>query len=119
MKPMPPHTASDFAGLGAHASGYSPPVLTRRSDGARFAIVIQARSPDGPVTLRGVAPPHEIVETRNDLLDRDFDDPRKAPRMPAVSPALLPPRTLTVTVPADKAEALRQFVAALGGEVVG
>lgn len=96
---------------------YASPVLTRLADGRRFVITLQARSPDGPCQLRGIDPPHEVVETRNDLLDRDFADPRKSQRMPAVAPGLLPPQTFAVSVPAEHAEKLRQFVAALGGEV--
>lgn len=53
------------------------PVLTRRADGARFTITMQARSPDGPCDLRGVAPPHEVVHTTNDRVLFDFIDPRK------------------------------------------
>lgn len=52
------------------------PDLIRRSDGERFAITIQARSPTGPVTLRQVSPPHAIVDTTNDRLRADFFDPK-------------------------------------------
>jgi hypothetical protein len=54
------------------------PRLTRRSDGKVFRIVLQARSPDGPVSLLGDdGPPFERVETTNDRLAVDFIDPRK------------------------------------------
>ena len=55
------------------------PRLTRRSDGKVFRIVLQARSPDGPVNLTSDdGPPFENVATFNHLLDRDFIDSRKA-----------------------------------------
>lgn len=58
----------------------SLPELVRRSDGARFRIVLHARSPNGPVSLVGCdGPPFENIETTNDRLAVDFDDPRKAP----------------------------------------
>jgi len=50
-----------------------PRVFTRRSDGARFRVESQARSPDGPLTLRGIDAPHEKVETRNDTVLIYFD----------------------------------------------
>lgn len=59
-------------------SDSSLPVLVRRSDGARFRIALQARSPDGPVSLVACdGPPFENVETTNDRLLVDFIDPRK------------------------------------------
>lgn len=61
-------------------SDSSLPVLVRRSDGKRFRITIQARSPNGPVSLVACdGPPFENVETTNDKLARDFDDSRKTP----------------------------------------
>lgn len=61
-------------------SDSSLPVLVRRSDGKRFRITIQARSPNGPVSLVACdGPPFENVETTNDRLLIDFDDPRKTP----------------------------------------
>ena len=55
----------------------SLPRLTRRSDGAVFRIVLQARSPNGPVSLiADDGPPFERVETTNDRLAADFIDPR-------------------------------------------
>lgn len=61
-------------------------VLTRRSDGARFTIHMQARSPNGPCELRAVTPPHEMVRMTNDRLDIYFADPRKsAPQSAAFS----------------------------------
>lgn len=57
----------------------SLPVVTRRSDGKRFRIVLQARSFDGPVSLTACdGPPFENVETSGEAFARDFDDPRKA-----------------------------------------
>ena len=61
-------------------SDSSLPVVVRRSDGARFRIVVQARSINGPVSLVACdGPPFERVETTNDVLARDFDDERKSP----------------------------------------
>lgn len=55
------------------------PRLIRRSDGKVFRIVLQARSPEGPVELLGVdGPPFETVRTFNHLLARDFIDERTA-----------------------------------------
>jgi hypothetical protein len=58
--------------------------VTRRSDGAVFCIVMQARSIDGPVTLIGDAPPFEEIETTNDRLMVDFDSrqPTAVPHPP-------------------------------------
>lgn len=63
------------------------PNLIRRSDGERFAITMQARSPDGPVTLRQVSPPHAIVDTTNDRLRADFFDPKDS-GSPPLAPLL-------------------------------
>ncbi len=52
--------------------------ITRRSDGKVFRIVLQARSPNGPVSLfADDGPPFERVETTNDRLAADFIDSRK------------------------------------------
>lgn len=59
----------------------SLPRLTRRSDGKVFRIVLQARSPNGPVSLiADEDPPFEQVETTNDRLLVDFQagDAREA-----------------------------------------
>lgn len=62
------------------------PRLTRRSDGAAFRVVLQDRSPDGPVSLLGDAgPPFERVETTGDRLLVDFIDPRKELDTPALA----------------------------------
>ena len=53
------------------------PRFTRRSDGKVFRIVVQARSPTGPVELvADDGPPFEIVSTMNDRLAMDFIDHR-------------------------------------------
>lgn len=51
--------------------------VTRRADGARFEIIAQSRSLDGPVTLRAVAPPHDTHEVRGRDFDIYYADPRK------------------------------------------
>lgn len=51
--------------------------LTRRSDGKVFQIELQARSPNGPVTLVAEGPTSERVETTNDRLLVDFIDVRQ------------------------------------------
>ena len=53
-------------------------LLQRHADGRLFEIVVQARSPSGPVTLRSVDEPTETVETTNDRIAVDFDDLRRA-----------------------------------------
>ena len=56
----------------------SLPIVTRRSDGARFRIVLQARSPDGPVHLTACdGPPFERVVVGGRDFTRDFIDPQK------------------------------------------
>ena len=53
------------------------PRLTRRSDGKVFRVVLQARSPNGPVSLLADdGPPFEGVATTNDRLLVDFVDSR-------------------------------------------
>jgi hypothetical protein len=48
-------------------------VFTRRSDGARFRVESQARSPNGPIVLIGIDEPHERVNERNDTVLNNFD----------------------------------------------
>lgn len=57
----------------------------RKRDGRLFEVVIQARSPDGPCTLRSVDDPPETVETTNDRVLVDFEDLRRVYR-PAPTP---------------------------------
>ena len=52
-------------------------VVTRRADGVRFEVIAQARSPDGTVTLRAVAPPHATHEVRGRDFNTYYSDPRK------------------------------------------
>ena len=59
-----------------------PTVLTRYSDGRRFELVMQARSPDGPCELRAVERPRETLRVRNDMIDAEYDDPRREPNTP-------------------------------------
>lgn len=57
----------------------SLPVVFRRSDAARFRIVLQARSLGGDVHLTGCdGPPFEGVVAGGGDFARDFVDPRKA-----------------------------------------
>ena len=51
--------------------------VTRRADGARFEIIAQARSLDGPITLRALAPPHATHEVRGRDFNTYYADPRK------------------------------------------
>lgn len=48
-------------------------VFTRRSDGVRFRVASQARSPDGPIELVGIDEPHEKVHERNNTVLVSFD----------------------------------------------
>lgn len=69
----------------SRAADTSLPVLVRRSDGKRFRIVLQARSPNGPVELMACdGPPFESVHTTNDRLLVDFCDPRKSEALPTL-----------------------------------
>ena len=52
-------------------------IVVRRSDGAEFRILWQARSPDGPLMLQRVAAPYEQMQIRGAEFVRDFTDPRK------------------------------------------
>lgn len=64
-------------------SDAQPPIVTRRSDGRRFFIVRQARSPDGPVDLRACMHPHEELSVNGRDFVHTYDDPRKtAPPLP-------------------------------------
>lgn len=56
-------------------------IVTRRSDGARFRIVMQARSTDGPVTLERIAAPCDRLEVRGSEFVRNYYDPRKGSPM--------------------------------------
>lgn len=58
------------------------PIVTRRSDGRRFFIVAQARSPDGPVDLRACMHPHEELSVRGLEFFHAYDDPRKTAPLP-------------------------------------
>lgn len=127
MTRPPPHTASDFVGLGAHAAGASvaPTCPVRNGERVRTVPFVH----DGRVfsgtahCLACSGATAERVSVGRVALGYVEDiNPRGA----GVAPQPPPGATVWVmigvrryTIPADKAEALRQFVAALGGEVVG
>ena len=61
----------------------SLPLVTRRTDGKRFRIVCQARSPDGPVDLVACdGPPFERVSVRGTEFVHTYEDPRKTAPLP-------------------------------------
>lgn len=49
-------------------------ILTRKSDGARFTIASQERSPDGMCTLRGVPPTQEDARVANNRIQAEFTE---------------------------------------------
>lgn len=49
-------------------------ILTRKSDGARFTIVSQERSPDGMCTLRGVPPTQGDARVANNRIQAEFTE---------------------------------------------
>jgi hypothetical protein len=83
----PGHTATECERVRAQraeaqkahdAANEALPVVTRRTDGKRFRIVTQARSPDGPVHLIACdGPPFESATVNGLVFVHAYDDPRK------------------------------------------